>query len=298
LSSHELGSLIFSAGPVSLVWEEGIGSQELDGLSWHVERRPPANPPPRRSVGEKWFNDEDWSGVESDDWVAWIGNRERRAIIWGATEDLALRHALPVVMPAALRREGYLDGHGAVLAPDPDRPDEAVFVCGLSGAGKSTLTVSATVGGARVLSDDSVALGVEGKALMAWPRRPILALSPETGERYLKDAPSGLMDGKRLFNIRRVFGDQCLESARIRTIAFLERGGETTARAPLSAVQSYAAILMGHPILALDEGARHCFPAVRTLSKLPGYQLRGGSDLLDPETARRVLADLLAPREN
>lgn len=261
-----------------------------------MERLAPEDRPRDLGALQAWFNVAEWSGVESAQWVTWISNTQRKAVIWGATPEIALREALPVVMPAALRREGFLDGHGALLAPDPQRPDDGVFVTGLSGSGKSTLTVSATLAGARLLSDDSVAIGFDEENLRAWPRRPILALSIEMGELLVPDAVGREVDGKLVFSAKRNLGQRYADSLRVRAVVLLQRGSDCTEISRVEKSVAYSSLLMGHPILAMDSGARPCFKVVRALADLPAYRMSGGRDLLDPGAACATLARLL-PRE-
>lgn len=252
-----------------------------------------------------WFNDDEWSGVETPLWLAWISNQGRSAAVWAATDELARREALSVVVPAVLRREGILDGHGAVIAPDPRRPDHAVFVTGLSGSGKSSLTVACALGQGRFLSDDSVAIGFAGSGLTAWSRRSALSLSPEMHRELLPDAAGRVFEDKVVLDARMTFPDRCAESLEVRAIVFLERGGrsgaapgedpglEKTRVVPVETADAYRRLLMGHPILTVDKGARPSFKVVRTLADLPCHHMVGGRDLIDPRTACDALAALL-----
>lgn len=291
-----------SIGPISVVWkdEPSVDPVGSDSVDWVID--PLASPPPLRGpAGASWFNDEEWSGVETSSWLAWVSNRGRSAAVWGATEDLARRDAMAVVIPAILRREGLLDGHGAVIAPDPERPDEGVFVTGLSGSGKSSLTVSCALGRGRFLSDDSVAIGFEAALLRAWPRRSSLSLSPEMQRRLLPNVVGRPFDDKIAFDGGETFPDRRAPSLRVRAIVFLERGDaagralavETTRTTAVQSTDAYQRLLMGHPILAVDRGARPSFKVVRSLADLPGYRMAGGRDLLDPKSACDTLSALL-----
>jgi len=214
-------------------------------------------------------------------------------VVWGANRSLAVRDAIAVVLPAALRRDGFFDGHGAVIAPDIARPDEAVFVTGLSGAGKSTLTASCAVAGARILSDDSVAIGRHEGRLMAWPRRPGIGLSAEMHQRLLPGVAVRALDNKFFFNARRVFGARKVESLEVKAVVFLERGRTETESTFLSSSDAFGRLLMGHPALAIDALGKRCFDVVRDLSRLPVHRMSGGEDLIEPKTAAATLARLL-----
>ena len=290
-----------SVGPITLDWKAS-GTPTDTSHGWTVEYldRPPAVRGPQ---GARWFNDDEWSGVETSQWLAWISNISSVAAVWSAVEKLARRDALAVVIPAVLRRQGLLDGHGAVIAPDKDRPDDAIFVTGLSGSGKSSLTVACALGGGRFVSDDSVAIGQDQTSLRAWARRSLLSLSPEMFDRFLPEAAGSVFEGKRLFDARTTFERCFVDSQRVLAVAFLEgatppdegiRGGpERTVVSPIEPAEGYRRLLMGHPILALDRGARPCFQTVRALSDLPCYSVTRGRDLLDPATACKTLASLL-----
>ena len=154
--------MLQTIGPVSIGW--GASSEETSQThqspGWWVSLLDPSEASRRLgSPGVPWFNHADWSGIETADWVAWISNRSKAARVSRESPGGALGEPLSVVIPAILRREGLVDGHGAIVAPDPRRPDDGIFITGLSGSGKSTLTVSAALGGARLVSDDSVAIG-------------------------------------------------------------------------------------------------------------------------------------------
>lgn len=299
-----------SVGPVTVDWipRAGSGVAGRPVGFWGVELMD--IPPFLRGPSDApWFNDGDWSGVETPTWLAWISNnRSRSAAVWGATEELARRDALSVVVPAVLRREGLLDGHGALIAPDPARPDHGVFVTGLSGSGKSSLTVSCALGGARFLSDDSVAIGWAGTHLRAWPRRSAISLSPQMRRRLVPDAQGRVFEDKIVLDARTTFPDRYADSLQVCALVFLERGpaaGDASGAPPpssptrvvrIESSEAYRRVLMGHPILALDTGARSCFKVVRDLANLPALHMMGGPDLLDPQVACATLSALLPPR--
>lgn len=256
------------------------------------------HPPTQRGVsGARWFNDDEWSGVETEAWTAWVGNRERLAAVWADSPEAA-REALSVVIPGALRREGVMDAHGAVIAPDPARPDDAIFVTGLSGAGKSTLAMTSALGGARFVADDSAAIGFVGPKLVSWPRRSMMSLTPEMAGRLLPDRVREAYGDKDFIDGRDLFPKQFASSLAVRAVAFLERGpGQDTQVSPVPPSLAYRQLLMGHPILAVDRGATRCFDVVRSLAALPSYRVAGGADLLEPANACSTLSGLLSPAE-
>lgn len=191
-----------------------------------------------------------------------------------------------------------MDAHGAVIAPDPARPDDAIFVTGLSGAGKSTVAMTSALGGARFLADDSAAIGPVGSKLVSWPRRSMMSLTPEMAKRLLAEQSRESYGDKDFIDARDLFPGQFASSLTIRAVAFLERGpGPFTQVSPVPSSLAYRQLLMGHPILAVDRGARHCFEVVRRLAAVPAYRLAGGTDLLEPGKACSTLSALLPPSE-
>ena len=293
--------LASSVGPIRIEWASGERHPNPSGEYWNVrDLGGLARPEPLGPPGAAWFNSERASGVETASWLAWVGNTERTARIWGVDRATAIREAMPVVVPAVLRREGLLDGHGAVIGPDRRRPHDGMFVTGLSGAGKSTLAVSCAVGGARFLGDDSVAIGPVGHRLHAWPRRKVFSISLPIRDALLPGARGRQIDDKIFLNARGTFGSRYAESLAIEAVVFLEVGSRDRSGShprsearTLSAFEAYQRLLMAHPILALDSGAKPCFPTMHRLARLPAYSVAGGEDLLDPGTACAILSELL-----
>jgi hypothetical protein len=191
-----------------------------------------------------------------------------------------------------------MDAHGAVIAPYPARPDDAIFVTGLSGAGKSTLAMTSALGGARFVADDSAAIGLVGANLVSWPRRSSMSLTPDMARRVLRDRPRETYGDKDFVDGRDLFPTQFASSLTVRAVAFLERGpSQDTQVSPVPPSLAYRQLLMGHPILAVDRGARHCFDVVRRLAALPSYRVAGGTDLLEPAKACSTLSALLPSTE-
>ena len=295
--------MILRIGPVSIGWPslaEDKASQPPPA-DWWVRSLGASEAAYRRGPeGIRWFDNGEWSGIETPEWMAWIGNRLKVAATWGGTDGVAVGEARSVVIPAILRREGIVDGHGAVLAPDPKRPDDGVFITGLSGSGKSTLAISAVLGGARLVSDDSVAIGLGPDGWRGWSRRSSMSLSAATHRRLLPNGPGQEVDGKVWFDAKSTFGEQVVESVRVRSVVFLERPSDSRS-APaiatsfaISPADAYRRLLMGHPILAMDRGARKCFKVVRALAELPAYHVVTGTNVLrDPKSVSAALALLL-----
>ena len=254
-------------------------------------------PSTRGPEGASWFNDDEWSGVETPHWTCWVGNRERSCRLWGMDDSFLRGHAAAVAIPAILRRSGLMDGHGAIVAPDPTRPDDGVFVCGSSGAGKSTLTLMSVLNGASYVSDDSVSVRVESNGdLTGFSRRSVILASPDLVRRHLPGSEGEVVDTKAMVRAERHFAHLWRPRMRLRAIVFLSRAVERVDKSSihtLRRVSAYSRLLMAHPILALDRGARSAIRVAAMLATLPGYELLGGSDLLTPEVARTTLASVM-----
>ena len=114
-----------------------------------------------------------------------------------------------------------MDAHGAVIAPDSARPDDAVFITGLSGAGKSTLAMASALGGARFVSDDSAAIGLVGSNLVSWPRRSTISLNPDMARRILRDRARETYGDKDFIDGRDLFPTQLAPFLAVRAVVFL-----------------------------------------------------------------------------
>lgn len=217
------------------------------------------------------------------------------ALTWGRTPADVARNVKPLLVPAILRREGILDAHGAIVAPDAARPDDGIFISGLSGAGKSTMLALSVHEGARFLSDDSNAIGLVEGRLEARARRPArVALSPQMANRLFPGVRGVPFEDKVVLALDREFPRLCAEALHVRGVVFLEDAGrEATSVQPLAAAEAYRRLILGHPMLTLDRGARPCFPVVRALSALPSWQVSRAPDLLRPTAAHDLLRRLL-----
>lgn len=266
-------------------------------MGWTVQPQEVVPPIAKRlRPNVPWSETEGWSGATSDAWAFLISDTDSRtALTWGRTAADAARHATPLVIPAILRREGILDAHGAVVAPDAARPDDGLFISGLSGAGKSTMLALAVLAGARFLSDDSNAIGLVDGRLKARARRPArVALAPPVANALLPRVQGTPFRDKVVLALDREFPQLLADVLHIRGVVFLESpGNEATPVRRLAPAESYRRLILGHPMLTLDRGARPCFPTVRALSSLPSWQVGRGSDLLLPGAAHVLLCRLL-----
>ena len=114
-------------GPVSIVWEHGpvvVSAGPVSGR-WGIGILGAA-PVLKGPFGADWFNNDEWSGVETASWVAWISNRTRSAVVWGASPDITRRDALAVVIPAVLRLA--VDPAKSVSVSTPTVPPPGTYV--------------------------------------------------------------------------------------------------------------------------------------------------------------------------
>ena len=153
----------------------------------------------------------------------------------------------------------------------------------------------AVLAGARFLSDDSNAIGLVDGRLEARARRPArVALAPSVANELFPGVRGTPFQDKVVLALDREFPQLLAEVLQVRGVVFLEgnQHGPTQVRR-LAAAESYRRLILGHPMLTLDRGARPCFPAVRALSSLPSWQVGRGPDLLLPGAAHVLLCRLL-----
>ena len=129
-----------------------------------------------------------------------------------------------------------------------------------------------------------------------------MSLSRPAYDALLPGSPRREVDGKVWFDARDAFGSRYVDSLRVRGVVFLERAnsreGEaapaTTSSQAIGSADAYRRLLMGHPILSMDVGARNCFSVVRSLADLPAYRMVTGHDVLhSAQAACATLAPLL-----
>lgn len=127
----------------------------------------------------------------SGDGASTITTRSRNEVLRGSDGDVLTR-LLETVNEMACFVGSELAVHGALLSAGDGR---GVVICGRSGAGKSTLTANLAAGGLGYVTDELVEVSDEGRvrgwrkwlALKGESRSTVPALTPEAGERQLRD---------------------------------------------------------------------------------------------------------------
>ncbi len=196
-----------------------------------------------------------------------------------------------------LRREGRLDLHAAAVVP-PVEGAGAVLLVGAKGAGKSSLTLSLAMAGWRFLSDDYVLAWRDHAGIRLGCLRSSLYLTADAVERLPSQRPSGRAVprmGKRMFEPESLFPGQHQIEAPLAAVVFPERMSDgTSALEPIRAVESFQRLLALTPFLAADASARPCLEVARSIADLPSFVLRAAPDVLDPQTASRLLVRAFA----
>lgn len=201
--------------------------------------------------------------------------------------------AIGAALYMALRREGRLDLHAAALVPPSERTG-AVLIAGAKGVGKSSLTLSLARAGWRFLSDDYVLAWRDEARIRLGCLRSTLYLTPDAVERLPAQRPPGRAvprTGKLMFDPDQLFPGQHLIEAPLAAVVFPERiSAPSSSLEPIRAFESFQRLLALTPFLAADPSARPCLEVARAISDLPSFVLRAAPDLLDPETASRLLS--------
>lgn len=86
------------------------------------------------------------------------------------------------VRAALIHQRGELPLHAATLVPP--NGNGAVAICGASGMGKSTLAAALSLGGWRLVADDTTRITFDGARAMVWPGRGRIKLWRDTCENF------------------------------------------------------------------------------------------------------------------
>ncbi len=113
-----------------------------------------------------------------------------------STLDFARAHLFGRVLATAMHFKGLLVLHGSAVA----YPDGAVVFLAPKHTGKSTLALALTLGGARLISDDSISVEFQARPMVA-PGVQSLRLLGDAAERLMGALPSEQRsDGKYILN--------------------------------------------------------------------------------------------------
>jgi hypothetical protein len=158
---------------------DGSAAPELRILTGTTSRRTPADLNDvlfeRAEDGSAYFC---WPGIGS-----FAVERDGRIIVdrWGGAEERTTRlPLLGIVLAYALHLRGTFTLHASSVAID----DAAYIFLGDKGAGKSTTCAAAVAAGARLLTDDVVAVrAVAGEAPLVMPGFPQIKIERQVAER-------------------------------------------------------------------------------------------------------------------
>jgi hypothetical protein len=181
------------------------------------------------------------------------------------------------IVPLLLSARGELMLHAAALAAD----GRATLVCGVSGRGKSTLAHTLSGQGADVVSEDSVAVTLEGDRAWAWPGPVGVRL------RATDDAPVKALHLSAT-------GGTSPEPVEVGAVALLAPRGGTHPEVERLEVEQALAPTFSHAVQGRPALRQSVFSQVAALlARVPAYSVRVPDDLgrLD-EAASEVWARL------
>lgn len=210
-----------------------------------------------------------------------------------------LTRIMTYALAAVLRRCGLFELHsGAVVEP---QSGNGVLIIGPSGSGKSTLTVQLAAAGWPFLTDDVLALSDEGADIRAWPLRRCFAITSETfaSSNFLKlrtslDYLKTQTDDKKQFVPHDVFGAGFKEYCAPRALFFSQIRSEPSSNVSLLAPgETMARLIRMNPWSCYDQAtaADHLAVLSALVKQSRGYTLFAGKDLLDPDTAAKMIAN-------
>jgi len=180
---------------------------------------------------------------------------------------------------AALRRFGLFELHAAgVLLP---RSDAGVLIIGPSGSGKSTLTSQLAHAGWSYLSDDELLLSLNEQTVEARGFRSFFAVTEAAGGSKTRFEPLTTFSAPRV--------DQAAPKFLFFTTV---SGDEKTHVRELSQPETMTRLIRACPWASYDTAVAG--PNLELLSRLArqakGFDLAAGKDLLEPETASRIIS--------
>jgi hypothetical protein len=220
-----------------------------------------------------------------------------------AIESEALTRIVTYALSAALRRRHLFELHsGAVIDPETG---SGILIIGPSGSGKSTLTVQLAAAGWPFLTDDVLLLSAGETEVKAWPLRRCFAITSETfaASDFLRARTSlnysrAEREQKKQFVPHDVFDAEFREHCAPRTLFFSELSGAMRSQAaPLSAAETMARLIRMNPWSCYDRAtaADHLAVLSKLVMQCRGYALLAGEDLLNSETAAKLVASYTRP---
>lgn len=240
-----------------------------------------------------------WTIVVDDTGVYDLGNCGRD-ITWSrfpcGTMDFGRAHLLGRVLSTAIHFGGSLVLHGSAVS----YPTGAVVFLAPKHTGKSTLALALTLAGARLMTDDTIAVAMSGAAAPeVWPGVHSLRLLPDTAAQLHPAAPREQReDGKYL--VTDLPPERLEERARPLAAVYLLaaaesiEGGRAVGRRPLPRPLAAAALVGQGKISEMLGGAEAPVllqRAARVASLVPIYQLAVHRDLARlPEVVEQLAA--------
>ena len=205
------------------------------------------------------------------------------SVFISAPNDVELARVTSFAVCAGLRRFGMFELHGAgVVEPSSGA---GVLIIGPSGSGKSTLTLQLATAGWSYLSDDELLLSLNDEAVEARGFRSFFALAqssagePKTGPKTCFE-PADVLSAPRVSAVAPRF------------IFFTAISGDdkTTVR-ELAQPETMTRLIRACPWASYDTAVAG--PNLELLSRLArqakGFDLAAGKDLLEPDTAARII---------
>ena len=193
--------------------------------------------------------------------------------------DAELARVTSFAVCAALRRFGMFELHAAgVVEPSSEA---GALIIGPSGSGKSTLTLQLATAGWGYLSDDELLLSLNHGSVETRGFRSFFALVDSTSASKNCFEPAGIFTSPRVDNIapRFVF---------FTTIS----GAKHTQWHELTQAETMARLIRACPWASYDTAVAG--PNLDLLSRLArqarGFDLAACKDLLEPETASRIIS--------
>ncbi len=180
---------------------------------------------------------------------------------------------------AALRRFGMFELHGAgVVEPNSDA---GALIVGPSGSGKSTLTTLLARAGWSYLSDDELLLSLNDNEVEARGFRSFFALVDSRSTLKNCFEPAGMFTSTRVDKIAPRF------------VFFTKLSGERdTQLHQLKQTETMTRLIRACPWASYDTAIAG--PNIELLSRLArqakAFDLAAGKDLLEPETASRIIS--------
>ncbi|MCA1578177.1 MAG: hypothetical protein LC794_12545 [Acidobacteria bacterium] len=193
--------------------------------------------------------------------------------------DAELARVTSFAVCAALRRFGLFELHaGGVVEPNSQA---GALIIGPSGSGKSTLTTHLARAGWGYLSDDELLLSLNDNEVEARGFRSFFALVDSTSTLKNCFEPAGMFTSPRVDNIAPRF-------------VFLTKvsGEKETQLHELRQAETMTRLIRACPWASYDTAiaAANLELLSRLARQTKGFDLAAGKDLLEPETASRIIS--------